>query len=110
MIAGLFLLVVAGIVARGVLPVPVLWWYLGISAITFVVYAADKSAAQNGGRRTPERSLHGLALFGGWPGASLAQQWLRHKSGKQSFRAVYWLTVVLNVLALGVLAAGHGPL
>lgn len=44
-----------------------------------------------------------LAVLGGWPGALAAQQALRHKTRKQPFRTVFWLTVVVNcaVLALG---------
>jgi uncharacterized membrane protein YsdA (DUF1294 family) len=38
-----------------------------------------------------------LGLFGGWPGAVLAQQWLRHKTVKQPFRQMFWLTVALNI-------------
>jgi uncharacterized membrane protein YsdA (DUF1294 family) len=37
-----------------------------------------------------------LSLAGGWPGALVAQQKLHHKSKKQSFRLVFWLTVLLN--------------
>lgn len=32
--------------------------------------------------RTQESTLHGLSLLGGWPGALIAQQVLRHKSKK----------------------------
>ncbi|MBC5783187.1 cold shock and DUF1294 domain-containing protein [Ramlibacter sp. USB13] len=73
--------------------------YVGASLATFVAYAIDKSAARNGSWRTRESSLHLLALAGGWPGALLAQQVLRHKSAKGEFRAVFWGTVVLNVAA-----------
>ena len=76
------------------------WWYAGLSALTFVIYAVDKSAAQSGQWRTKESTLHLLALGGGWPGALVAQQVLRHKSAKTAFRAVFWLTVLLNVAAL----------
>ncbi|MFO0888602.1 MAG: cold shock and DUF1294 domain-containing protein [Isosphaeraceae bacterium] len=78
--------------------VPIL--VLGMSAAAFVIYAVDKSAARNGRRRVPESTLHTLSLLGGWPGAMLAQQTLRHKSSKTSFRLVYWATVALNVLAV----------
>jgi uncharacterized membrane protein YsdA (DUF1294 family)/cold shock CspA family protein len=71
--------------------------YAGASAITFVAYALDKSAAARDARRTPENTLHLLALLGGWPGALLAQQFLRHKSAKAEFRAAFWFTVMLNV-------------
>lgn len=74
--------------------------YAAASVVTFIAYALDKSAAKRGGWRTRESSLHALALVGGWPGALLAQQFLRHKSTKAEFRAVFWLTVVLNVAGL----------
>jgi uncharacterized membrane protein YsdA (DUF1294 family) len=68
-----------------------------MNMLTFLVYAWDKSAARAGRWRTAESTLHLMALAGGWPGALLAQQWLRHKSVKPAFRAVFWATVVLNV-------------
>ncbi len=74
--------------------------YVLISLLTFVLYAQDKAAAQTGTWRTPESTLHLLSLLGGWPGALIAQQILRHKSKKQSFRRVFWVTVVLNLAAL----------
>lgn len=79
--------------------------YVLLSAITFVVYALDKSAARTGGRRTPEVTLHALALAGGWPGALLARRVLRHKTRKQPFRAVFWLTVVANCVVLASVVA-----
>ena len=72
--------------------------YLATSLIAFVVYAVDKRAAATGRNRVPENSLHLLALAGGWPGAIVAQQSLRHKTAKRSFRRVFWLTVAANVI------------
>jgi uncharacterized membrane protein YsdA (DUF1294 family)/cold shock CspA family protein len=82
-------------------PVPAWVWvaYAGVSAITFVAYALDKRAAADGRWRTSESVLLSLGLLGGWPGALLAQQWLRHKTRKASFRAAFWGTVAMNVLA-----------
>ena len=68
----------------------------------------DKAAAQAGRWRTSEATLHLLALAGGWPGALLAQHWLRHKSAKRAFRAVFWVTVVLNVTGLVVVCSPWG--
>lgn len=68
--------------------------------MTFFIYAIDKSAARRSAWRTPERTLHLLALAGGWPGALLAQQLLRHKTAKLPFRITFWVTVVLNVAGL----------
>ncbi len=78
----------------------VLAFYMVVSIITFTVYAIDKSAATKGTWRTSESTLHLLSLVGGWPGALVAQQKLRHKSKKQFFRFVYWITVALNCALL----------
>ncbi len=86
------------------LPREVAGVYLGLSVVAFLAYAFDKSAAARGRWRTSEHKLHMLALAGGWPGALLAQQFLRHKSAKQSFRQVFWGTVFLNIVGLVLLA------
>lgn len=67
-----------------------------LSVVTLLAYAADKSAARKGTWRTPEKTLHILALAGGWPGALLGQQWFRHKTQKTSFLLVFRLTVLIN--------------
>jgi len=100
-----FLVAYVVVAAVWKLPLWVAGMYLVLSAATFVTYAADKSAAANRAWRTPESTLHGLALAGGWPGALLAQQLLRHKSAKREFRQVFWATVVLNVVGFLVLAS-----
>jgi uncharacterized membrane protein YsdA (DUF1294 family) len=80
-------------------PIEVGAFYLGASALCFIVYAFDKAAARGGRWRISERSLLLFGLACGWPGALLAQEWLRHKSSKTSFRRKFWLTVALNVAA-----------
>ncbi|MEZ8642766.1 DUF1294 domain-containing protein [Vibrio splendidus] len=74
-------------------------WYLVIGVVTFFVYAKDKRAAINGNWRVPEKTLHTFSVAGGWLGALIAQEKLRHKTQKQPFRSIYWLTVVINVAA-----------
>jgi uncharacterized membrane protein YsdA (DUF1294 family) len=71
--------------------------YVLASVVCFALYARDKAAARRGDRRTPERDLLLLGLAGGWPGALLAQQWLRHKTVKMPFRYLFWLTVGVNL-------------
>lgn len=104
-VAGVFL---AGVAAL-VLTSTVERWVLGIYALTsglaFLRYRADKAAARRGGWRTPEASLHAIALVGGWPGALVARHVLRHKTTKQPFRSVFWLTVAVNCLGLAWLVA-----
>jgi len=82
--------------------------YLVISLTCFVAYAMDKSAARSKAWRTPEANLLLLGLIGGWPGAVVAQQWLRHKTSKQSFQWKFQLTVVLNLVLFVVLAWRFG--
>ena len=94
--AAVFLAIVGASVAASMIPPAILVVYLAASVITFIVYAMDKSAARKGAWRTSENTLHLLSLAGGWPGALVAQQKLRHKSRKQSFRLVFRATVVLN--------------
>lgn len=87
--------------------------YAFASIVTFIAYALDKAASIRKTWRTSESTLHVLSLLGGWPGAILAQQALRHKSSKASFRTVFWLTVAANLLAfvaLNSLVAGRLPL
>jgi uncharacterized membrane protein YsdA (DUF1294 family)/cold shock CspA family protein len=77
--------------------------YSAMSLATFIVYWGDKRAAQRGSWRVAEGTLHALALFGGWPGALLGQELLRHKSAKRSFRRAFWATVLVNVLVFAAL-------
>lgn len=90
------------------IPPHIIGIYLVISIITFFFYANDKNAAQQGKWRTAESTLHLLALLGGWPGAAIAQAYLRHKSKKLSFRIVYWLTIIGNCIGLYWLTTPDG--
>lgn len=103
-----FLAIVAVIVFDARLPQSVLLLYLAASLTTFVTYAIDKSAARKGAWRTKESTLHLLAAAGGWPGALIAQQTLRHKSKKASFRLVFWAMVLLNCTAFAWLLTPGG--
>ncbi len=74
--------------------------YLVLGIVTFLAYALDKSAARKDRWRTHESTLHLLAILGGWPGALVAQSVLRHKTRKQPFKAVFWITVLVNCSVL----------
>ena len=82
--------------------------YLVTSLTCFVAYAMDKSAARASTWRTPEATLLLLGLIGGWPGAVLAQQWLRHKTSKPSFQWKFQVTVALNLGMFAWLAYRFG--
>lgn len=76
--------------------IPYLVWYGAWSVVTAATYALDKRAARRGRWRIRERTLHTLALFGGFPGALVAQQVFRHKRRKRWFVTVTWLIAVAH--------------
>ena len=81
------------------------WWilYAIASAIAFAAFAVDKRAAEQRSWRIPESTLHVLEVLGGWPGAMLGSQLLRHKTTKNSYRCGFWVCTVFNVAAFVVL-------
>lgn len=95
-----FLICMTISVFAGKLPLLVLEIYLLASICTLIAYKLDKTAAKSSHRRTPERTLHILALIGGWPGAIIGQKLFRHKSKKLSFQVTFWVTIILNCTAL----------
>jgi len=107
-VAACFLIIVGVSVFLGSIPTLVFGLYIVASLLTFVWYAKDKSAAKSGTWRTPESTLHLLSLVGGWPGALVAQQKFRHKSKKQPFRLIFWITVILNCGVFGWLFTPEG--
>ena len=48
--------------------------------------------------------LLSLGFVGGWPGAIVAQQVLRHKTAKRTFRIRFWLSVAANIASFAWLA------
>jgi uncharacterized membrane protein YsdA (DUF1294 family) len=72
-----------------------------MSAVAFGMYGLDKRQARAGGRRISERSLHLVALLGGWPGAWTGQLFFRHKTQKLTFRLVFWLLIVVHLSLVG---------
>jgi uncharacterized membrane protein YsdA (DUF1294 family)/cold shock CspA family protein len=104
----LFLVVITATYFTGQFPQKLLFGYFCCSVITFLAYAFDKSKAQRGVWRTHESTLHMFSLIGGWPGAALAQQLLRHKSKKREFRRIFWFTVVANIGGLLWLYSSSG--
>ena len=83
-----------------VAPLMVVGFYASMSALSFIMYALDKSAARRGTWRTAESTLHLSDLIGGWPGALVAQRVFRHKTRKQPFQFFFWTAVVVNTGAL----------
>ena len=82
----------------------------GLNLATFFAYWHDKYAAGTGQWRTSEETLHFWSLAGGWGGAWVAQQVLRHKSSKESFLAVWWATAIFHCGGVVALLWGLGKL
>lgn len=70
------------------------------SLLSFALYGWDKRQARRAEARIPEKTLHLLALVGGWPGAWAAQRTFRHKTRKRSFQLIFWATVLLHIAAV----------
>ena len=96
-------------ISQGRFPLIVLGVGLFLNLATCWVYWHDKHWARQRAWRTAENTLHLLSLAGGWPAAWWAQQLLRHKSRKPSFRRTYAATVVAHLLLLAALAGGPVP-
>lgn len=96
----IYIILIVILVLVGLLKGSILLLLILINVITYWCYAQDKEAAQLGNRRIPEQSLHILSFLGGWPAAYLAQQKLRHKTQKQTFKKVYLCTIAFNILLI----------
>lgn len=79
--------------------ISVILMYAAMSVVTGIVYAIDKSLAMRDRRRVRERTLHLLALFGGWPGALVAQQLFRHKRRKLGFMLMTCAFALIHIVA-----------
>lgn len=97
----LTVLLVLPVLAGLKLPGPVWAAPLGMlvmSVLAWLSYRSDKRAAEAGAWRVSETMLHMLELFGGWPGAFLAQGRYRHKTRKASYQAIFQSIVFLYLL------------
>jgi len=98
--SALAVVLLAGAAVRGSLVICFVAGYALMSAVTYIAYSLDKSAAQHGRFRTQEAALHVLEVAGGWPGALTAQRRLRHKTKKRSYQVAFWAIVLVNLGAL----------
>ena len=87
-----------------------IYYLIIINVITFFVYRYDKINAQLNGPskelkhyRVSENKLHALSLIGGWPGAFIAQRYLRHKTIKQPFQSIFVGTIICNILLFSLI-------
>jgi uncharacterized membrane protein YsdA (DUF1294 family) len=96
-----YLLLLLAVAASVYLPHSLATWLLSVNLLTLLIYGVDKLAACKSWRRIPEATLLLFGVVGGWPGAIAGQQLFRHKTQKQPFRTYFYLSVGVNVVALG---------
>ena len=80
-----------------------LFYLIAVNVTTFLLYGWDKLAAMNGWWRIMELLLHALSFLGGWPAALVAQHLFDHKTRKCRFQIVFWLIVIIHVVAIVLL-------
>lgn len=72
--------------------------YILMSIITFFLYKHDKYSAKQGDWRISEGNLHFCEFMGGWIGAFIAQQTIKHKNSKQSYQFIFWIIVSVHLI------------
>ncbi|HIQ46763.1 MAG TPA: DUF1294 domain-containing protein [Sulfurovum sp.] len=75
-------------------------YYILIGIFTYYLYAKDKASSQDGNWRISENTLHVFSLFGGWTGALIAQNKLKHKSSKTNFKISFFISIIFNIFLL----------
>ena len=85
---------------KGTLKISIIPYYISMGILTFFIYSTDKNYAKEGSWRISEKTLHILSIIGGWTGALIAQNKLRHKSSKSSFQIIFLFTVLFNLILL----------
>jgi uncharacterized membrane protein YsdA (DUF1294 family) len=108
LVSGAFLLALLVGSRSGVVPLPLLFAYVGMSGVSFVVLGSDKRRAASRHRRIPETALHGLELLCGWPGSLVAQWHFAHKTRKLGYQTVFWAIVLLHLAVLVLAWTGAG--
>ena len=72
-------------------------WIIAITLVTFGAFGLDKAMAKAGRGRIPETVLLALTFAGGTVGALLGRYMFNHKTSKRSFRAKFWVVVLVQI-------------
>lgn len=73
-----------------------------INLLTYLIFWHDKRVAMYGGWRIPEKTLLLMSLLGGSPAAIFASKILRHKTKKQPFKGLLYLTVLMQIICIAI--------
>jgi uncharacterized membrane protein YsdA (DUF1294 family) len=75
-------------------------WLLAVNLVSFSFYGWDKSSAESGSQRVPERSLHYLEGAGGSVAAIAGRQYFRHKIRQRRFLVTSWAILAVHGVLL----------
>lgn len=75
-------------------------YLLIINALGFAIMLWDKYLAKNNLRRIPEKSLFGIAVFGGSLGCIIGMYTVRHKTRHKSFTLGMPAILIMQLLCL----------
>lgn len=71
--------------------------YVTLSILTMILYGLDKANAAMRKWRVPEIYFYILELMGGWPGALMAQNRLRHKTRQTAYLVILRCIIALHL-------------
>ncbi|WP_100012006.1 DUF1294 domain-containing protein [Lentibacillus sediminis] len=78
----------------------ILFYIVGVNAITFYLMARDKSKAKKQEYRIPERTFWLLGVLGGAAGCYLGMRVFRHKTKHRSFMIGMPLILMIQLIGL----------
>lgn len=96
-------LALSALVSFQLTTIPILWsWLFSINLVTFLCFGIDKNRAKKQALRLPENLLYFLTLTGGGVGGLVGMKVFRHKRAKKSFLLIFWLILVFQGIAIGM--------
>lgn len=81
-------------------------WLVLVSLVAFLLFRKDKNMAKNNGNevRIKEKTLLSITAIGGAFGAFIGRKVCHHKTDKKYFSFVIYLSILVEVVALAILA------
>lgn len=79
----------------------IMGYFIVINIIGFLAMGLDKAKAKAGAWRIPEKTLFGIALFGGGLGVWLGMNSFRHKTKHWYFKYGVPVTFFVELIAFG---------
>jgi uncharacterized membrane protein YsdA (DUF1294 family) len=81
---------------------------LNLVVIPFLYWLDKGKAVEGSGSRIPESVLHFFSFLGGGAGAMISQRVFNHKTAKQPFRRVFWLSYFCSLMIYTLIMHAFG--